>query len=106
MSSDQGIKKLFEKYIAIENTHKINKITNFPEIPPKTRGHVFKKSGLFNRSKLRYLEIDPINGVLNRFKNLQNFNNKRMVPIETIPLIDIEYCKRLENTKDYTFEVI
>ena len=120
MTTDTNIKKLLRKVMDKKNSDKSLNIHlnnneqnhNFDSIierdftppkPEKTLGNVEKIGEYLPIYRYRFLELDPILGYLKRFKSLQDFPTN---PNITIPLIDIQSCKREfanKNKEDYYY---
>ena len=67
----------------------MEKIKDIPPKPPFLFGEIEKLEGIFNSSKRRFIEINPIKGVLRLFKTFDDYPKN---PSEVINLIDIEQC--------------
>ena len=72
-----------------KNNKFLKKIKNIPPKPPFLFGEIEKLEGIFNSSKRRFIEINPIKGVLRLFKTFDDYPKN---PSEVINLIDIEQC--------------
>ena len=125
MTNDNNIKKLLKKVMDKKNKYNNNinnNIFNSNEfsnnstineknfIPPKQDkilGIVEKIGEYLPIYRYRFLELDPILGYLKRFKSVQDFPTN---PKITIPLIDIQSCKREfesnSNQDYYYFSII
>jgi ankyrin repeat protein len=124
MTTDTNIKKLLRKVMDKKNSDKSLNIHlnnnepnhNFysiierdftPPKPEKTLGNVEKIGEYLPIYRYRFLELDPILGYLKRFKSVQDFPTN---PKITIPLIDIQSCKREfesnSNQDYYYFSII
>jgi len=127
MTNDNNIKKLLMKVMEMKNNNNDNyninnNIVNSNEVsnnssisdrnftPPKQEkilGNVEKIGEYLPIYRYRFLELDPILGYLKRYKCIQDFPTN---PKITIPLIDIQSCKRefVKNTKQdyYYFSII
>ena len=72
-----------------KNNKFLEKIKDIPPKPPFLFGEIEKLEGIFNSSKRRFIEINPIKGVLRLFKTFDDYPKN---PSEVINLIDIEQC--------------
>ena len=80
---------LSEKYKFLE------KISKFPPKPPFVYGFIEKSGRKLKKYRKRYIEIDPIKGVLNRYKCKEDYPKS---PNEVLQLKDINKCIKIPMT--------
>ena len=80
---------LIEKYKFLE------KISKFPPKPPFVYGFIEKSGRKIKKYRKRYIVIDPINGVLNRYKCKEDYPKS---PNEVLNLKDINKCIKIPMT--------
>ena len=80
---------LSEKYKFLE------KISKFPPKPPFVYGFIEKSGRKLRKYRKRYIEIDPIKGVLNRYKCKEDYPKS---PNEILQLKDINKCIKIPMT--------
>ena len=80
---------LTEKYTFLQ------KIRNFPPKPPFIFGFIEKAGRKIKKYRKRYIEINPINGVLNRYKCKEDYPKS---PNEIIKLKNISKCIKIPMT--------
>ena len=80
---------LSEKYKFLE------KISKFPPKPPFVYGFIEKSGRKLKKYRKRYIEIDPIKGVLNRYKCKEDYPKS---PNEILQLKDINKCIKIPMT--------
>ena len=85
-------KKLISPLSLTEKYEFLKKIAKFPIKPPFVYGHLEKAGRVFRVYRKRYLEINPLKGVINRYKKKEDFPKS---PNETIQLRDIVECNRI-----------
>ena len=74
---------LYKKYKFLNNVGKM------PEKPPFLFIEVEQLGGFFNSNKRKYIEINPIKGLLRIFKSFDDYPKN---PSQIIDLLDIEQC--------------
>ena len=67
----------------------LNILKNIPKKPPFFFGEIEQTGGFFSSNKKKFIEINPIKGLLRIFKNFQNYPKN---PNQIINLLDIEKC--------------
>ncbi len=102
LTSDVNIKRLIKKCMVcnkgpdkvdiVEKYPFLKSLSFIPPKPPKTRGFLYKTSRILASFNKRYIEIDPVFGSFRRYLKFENYPHN---PTETIPLIDIIYCKKV-----------
>lgn len=85
----------------------LEELTNLPKKPPKVLGYVEKSGRLLPIFRKRYMEVDPFNGTIRRFKSIEDYPSS---PNEVIPLHEIQRCSKsypvfIEGT-NFNFEII
>ena len=70
----------------------LKKIAKFPIKPPFVYGHLEKAGRVFRFYRKRYVEINPVKGVINRYKKKEDYPKS---PNETIFLRDIIECDKI-----------
>ena len=85
-------KKLISPLSFTEKYEFLKKISKFPIKPPFVYGHLEKAGRVFRVYRKRYIEINPLKGVINRYKKKEDFPKS---PNETIQLRDIVECTRI-----------
>ena len=91
--------------------NQINKIISSneeraPKKPPFFFGELEQSGGFLSLKKKKYIEINPLNGVLRIFKLFEDYPQN---PSQSINLIDIISCEKDEeknNKKNYSFFII
>ena len=73
----------------------LEKISKFPPKPPFVYGFIEKSGRKIKKYRKRYIEIDPIKGVLNRYKCKEDYPKS---PNEVLNLKDIEKCIKIPMT--------
>ena len=112
LTSDVNIRKLIKKCIDFQIKNPcpevkypfLKNLVYKPPKPPKTKGNIYKISRFLAKRKKRFIEVDPVMGSLRRYESFQKFQSNPLSPLETIPLKDIDYCKKIHKTTN--FEVI
>ena len=85
-------KKLLSPLSFTEKYSFLKKIAKFPIKPPFVYGFLEKAGRVFRIYRKRYLEIDPIKGVINRYKKIEDYPKS---PNEIIQLRDIVECNTI-----------
>ena len=85
----------------------LEELTDLPKKPPKVLGYVEKSGRLLPVFRKRYMEVDPFNGTIRRFKTIEDYPKS---PNEVMPLHDIQRCSKsypvfIEGT-NFNFEII
>ena len=75
----------------------LKKIKNIPPKPPFLFGEIEILEGIFNSAKRRFIDINPIKGLLRIFKTFDDYPKN---PFEIIRLIDIEQCVKEEHSNN------
>ena len=70
----------------------LKKIAKFPTKPPFVYGDIEKAGGLWRVYRKRFVEINPMKGVMRRYKSKSEFPE---FPNETISLTDIVSCNKI-----------
>ena len=82
----------------------LSNLTNIPLKPYVFMGSVEKKGRLLKlKYRLRFMEIDPFQGFIRRFKTFDDYPTKTN---EVIPINQIKYCKKLTTTENDFYFVI
>ncbi len=82
----------------------LSNLTNIPLKPYVFMGSVEKKGRLLKlKYRLRFMEIDPFQGFIRRFKTVDDYPSKTN---EIIPINQIKYCKKLTTTENDFYFVI
>ena len=82
----------------------LSNLTNIPLKPYVFMGSVEKKGRLLKlKYRLRFMEIDPFQGLIRRFKTVDDYPSKTN---EIIPINQIKYCKKLTTTENDFYFVI
>ena len=85
-------KKIISPLSLKEKYDFLKKIANFPIKPPFVYGNLEKVGKLWRIYRKRFLEIDPVKGVMNRYKNESDYPKS---PNKTINLRDIVECTKI-----------
>ena len=85
-------KKLISPFSLPEKYKFLKKIAKFPIKPSFVYGDIEKAGGLFRSYRKRYLEINPVKGVINRYKKKDDYPKS---PNETIKIRDIVECNKI-----------
>ena len=82
----------------------LSNLTNIPLKPYVFHGQVEKKGRLLKlKYRSRFMEIDPFEGLIRRYKTFEDYPNKTN---EVIPINQIKYCKKLTTTEnDFYFAI-
>ena len=110
----EDLSKFIQEYkhlLIYKKTKEIKKINNIillngeslPKNPPFFFGEFEQLGGFFSSNKKRYVEINPLKGILRIFKYFEDYPKN---PFQTINLIDIINCTKDEeqnNQKNYFF---
>ena len=85
-------KKLISPLNLAEKYKFLERIKKFPPKPPFVYGFIEKSGRKIKVYRKRYVEIDPVKGVLNRFKAKEDYPNS---PNEVIYLKNIKKCFKI-----------
>ena len=100
----EDLSKFIQEYkhlLIYKKTKEIKKINNIillngeslPKNPPFFFGEFEQLGGFFSSNKKRYVEINPLKGILRIFKSFEDYPKN---PFQTINLIDIMNCTKDE----------
>ena len=82
-----------ESFINNNSSHKkyrfLNNLGNLPKKPPFLFAEIEQQGGFFNSTKRKFIEINPIKGLLRIFKTFDDYPKN---PNQLIDLLDIEQC--------------
>ena len=67
----------------------LNSLEKLPRRPPFFFGEIEQPGGFFSSNKTKFIEINPINGLLRIYKNFDDYPKN---PNQIIDLLDIENC--------------